>query len=307
MRVQRTRIDEDPTLLQSVFCHVSVFCPVEALAWGLGVLVVVVVGLGLVTTWAYLCSPCDRLLSAWFGVWFLCGAIWRQAIVRFRSRVPQLMESMAIIMGLTLLWCGNAYLTQSVTCSETSSWFFSLAKLQIHLAGLVLVVRMVLLFFPGTRAAIMRMHRPPMMARDEGMGRPSLMLYFDQHGELFVARRGWLDMSPAQAMAASPDTICKMAVVDFDRELFADPQNPQDSRPSRTCCICLSQYNEHKTIVKTPCGHYMHKQCLEECLQVRRHCPICRTDVQVACQRPCVNSSDSQASMTGLQSAEQIV
>jgi len=160
---------------------------------------------------------------------------------------------MRILQQIVFLWYGNAFLTLSVTCSQTSPWLFSFAKWYWFLSVPVVLASVVLIF----------------------LGSACLVAV------IFMARRGLLDWSP---MAASPDTIGKMAVVDYNKESFADPEKPRDLRPSGTCCICHEEYNEHKAIVKTPCGHYMHRQCLEPWLRASRTCPICRVDVEGACK-----------------------
>jgi len=224
-------------------------------------------------------SPCDQPLNVWLGVWLLSNWIenlvtkdprcrrlalraltcwsgdFEAGLQALPARVPVLSACISILRQLVFLWYGNTLLTQSVTCSQTSPWLFSFASWYWFLSVPVVVVSIVLIFLGSAWMVALS----------------------------FIARRGWLNWSP---MAASPDTIDKMAVVDYDKECFADPEEPQDFRPSRTCCICHEQYNERKVIVKTPCGHYMHRHCLEPWLRVSRTCPMCRADVQAACKNP---------------------
>jgi len=95
---------------------------------------------------------------------------------------------------------------------------------------------------------------------------------------LWAARNGYL----GQVEAASPDTIDKIETVKFDLELFANPSDPNDSRPVGECCICLEAYNDSKPIKRTRCGHFMHRECLEPWLLAARSCPACRNDLEVA-------------------------
>ncbi|CAE8654854.1 unnamed protein product [Polarella glacialis] len=47
------------------------------------------------------------------------------------------------------------------------------------------------------------------------------------------------------------------------------------------CCICCGEeYLSGALMMKTPCGHYFHKDCLQRWLCVRRTCPICRLDFE---------------------------
>jgi hypothetical protein len=38
-------------------------------------------------------------------------------------------------------------------------------------------------------------------------------------------------------------------------------------------------FDEKITIVKTPCGHYYHKDCLEKWLKLAQTCPLCRLNL----------------------------
>jgi len=222
-------------------------------------------------------SPCDQPLTAWLGVWLLSNWLEVQVVhgprcrrlalraltcwsgnpeadfLTLPMRVPVILASVGILRQLVFLWYGHIYLTHSVTCSQTSPWLFSFARWYWSLLVPVVVVNVGL-----------------MLAGSAG----SVLL-------ISMARRGLLDWSP---IAARPDTIGKMAVVEYDEESYADPEEPQDLRPSGTCCICHEQYNRHSAIVRTPCGHYMHRHCLEPWLRVSRHCPVCRANVESACR-----------------------
>jgi len=237
-------------------------------------------------------SPCDQPLNVWLGVWLLsnCIEFWvikdpwcRHLALRaftcwsgdleaglraLPARVPVISACIGILRQPVLLWYGNTVLTQSVTCSQTSPWLFSFASWYWFLSVPVVVVNVVLILSGSAWSVAM----------------------------IVMARRGLLDWSP---MAASPGTIDKMAVVEYDNEFFADLEEPQDLRPSGTCCICHEQYNERKAIVKTPCGHYMHQQCLEPWLRVSRNCPMCRADVEAAYKNPVASGSTPEPSMIG--------
>merc|ERR1711869_159038 len=40
--------------------------------------------------------------------------------------------------------------------------------------------------------------------------------------------------------------------------------------------------NAEKAILRTPCDHYFHKDCLGEWLKLAKTCPICRSDLDEA-------------------------
>jgi hypothetical protein len=93
----------------------------------------------------------------------------------------------------------------------------------------------------------------------------------------------WLAVMPGSlqlARGARPGTLESMQVVEYDASLFADTDEPSDARPQGECCFCLEEYCEDAVIVKTPCGHYMHKECLSRWLQTSYLCPICRGDLE---------------------------
>lgn len=94
---------------------------------------------------------------------------------------------------------------------------------------------------------------------------------------LTAATRGLLQT----ARGAKPGTMDDMQEVAYEEELFAKENDPSDDRPQRECCICLQEYEPLEgAIVKTPCRHYMHRDCLARWLQTSHFCPICRGDLE---------------------------
>merc|ERR1711976_641668 len=79
--------------------------------------------------------------------------------------------------------------------------------------------------------------------------------------------------------AAHPNSINEMELVEYRPEVFADLEDPADSRPAGECCICLEAYDASKQIRRTPCGHMMHHSCLDLWLQTAHTCPACRQDL----------------------------
>jgi len=93
---------------------------------------------------------------------------------------------------------------------------------------------------------------------------------------LTAATRGLLQTT----RGAKPGTLDDMQNVDFDEELFAKADDPSDDRPQRECCFCLEEYDEHSAIIRTPCRHMMHRECLAKWLQTSHYCPICRGNLE---------------------------
>lgn len=93
---------------------------------------------------------------------------------------------------------------------------------------------------------------------------------------LRAAARGLLQTT----RGAKSGTIEMMDAVDYDPELFADPDDPGDARPQKECCFCLEEYDKSTAIIRTPCQHFMHKECLTKWLCSSHCCPICRGDLE---------------------------
>lgn len=79
---------------------------------------------------------------------------------------------------------------------------------------------------------------------------------------------------------AKPGTLDLMQAIEYDAELFADSNDLTDARPQKECCFCLEEYDQDTAIIKTPCQHLMHRECLARWLQTSHFCPICRGDLE---------------------------
>lgn len=93
---------------------------------------------------------------------------------------------------------------------------------------------------------------------------------------MWAARNGLLTTN----RGAKPGTLENLEVLTYDPATFADPNCSEDARPTGECCICLKEYDAETAIVRTPCNHIMHKDCLGKWLQASRHCPLCRQDLE---------------------------
>jgi hypothetical protein len=108
------------------------------------------------------------------------------------------------------------------------------------------------------------------------------LLLVEPFARLFMGFVHWVASNGllVTTRGAKPGTLDAMQVVTYDVNLFADPNDPSDSRPQRECCFCLEEYDTDMVIVNTPCNHMMHKDCLGRWLQTSHYCPICRADVE---------------------------
>lgn len=95
---------------------------------------------------------------------------------------------------------------------------------------------------------------------------------------LWAATNGFLTTS----RGAKTGTLEAMEVIEYNPEMFAATDDPSDSRPQKECCFCLDEYDADMVIIRTPCQHIMHRDCLARWLQTSHFCPICRADVEEA-------------------------
>lgn len=94
----------------------------------------------------------------------------------------------------------------------------------------------------------------------------------------WAARRGLL----VTGRGAKTGTLDRMQIVSFKKELFAQPDDPCDSRAQGQCCICFEHFSSDKRIVRTPCQHFLHRSCLKLWLRASSTCPICRCNLEEA-------------------------
>jgi len=96
--------------------------------------------------------------------------------------------------------------------------------------------------------------------------------------------QGWIK-SPN---AARDDTIEQLEQVKFVDRAFgemasaagvAGGHGSEDQALPRDCCCCMEAFDAVKPIVRTPCGHYYHQECLKQWLKAARTCPLCRSDL----------------------------
>jgi hypothetical protein len=46
------------------------------------------------------------------------------------------------------------------------------------------------------------------------------------------------------------------------------------------CPMCCEEFAEGEDATRLPCCHYLHPKCMEEWLQTKDFCPICRSPVE---------------------------
>jgi hypothetical protein len=56
---------------------------------------------------------------------------------------------------------------------------------------------------------------------------------------------------------------------------------------SDECPLCLCDYEVGDRIMRLPCLHGAHEECLTQCLDKSAHCPVCKLNVQEALKAMC--------------------
>lgn len=80
------------------------------------------------------------------------------------------------------------------------------------------------------------------------------------------------------------ETKLKLAVLSLEDVVVSSKSNvlETDECLSDCCSICLGEWNDEEcadmNVVKLPCLHAFHEECLMEWLQGNTHCPMCRDE-----------------------------
>lgn len=213
-----------------------------------------------VTIWAAVAvdqdadKECDTPIRAyvWGFIALLCWVSWCQGlfikcVLGYDPREDGAERPLrvSIYQGVFLLinvaWniAGLVWVITSETCAETAPALYNSAKVLVFLQ---LSVYILLAF---VMASLM------------------WMIWAVRHGQI-------------QSNAAPDGFVNSLEVIQFDPALFDDDTNPKD------CPICYDAFDHEggdKAIVKTPCNHVYHRQCLGNWLRSQRTCPVCRTDL----------------------------
>lgn len=198
---------------------------------------------------AYTSLPCDQNLAFWLVV--------RNILTWLAPKMPapndpdeeratRQRSTARIAATFCTVWLiiGFYATTQAVTCPLTSPVLFEWVR---FLAIFGILVHVLNIFLPFVLIF-------------------GAMLYQN------LVSRGWLK-SPN---AASDKAIERMEAVEFDSEAF---KGDSSAAVPAECCCCMEEFGEQKQIVRTPCVHYFHHECLKEWLKVAKTCPLCRSDL----------------------------
>ncbi|GMH95891.1 hypothetical protein TrST_g3404 [Triparma strigata] len=101
---------------------------------------------------------------------------------------------------------------------------------------------------------------------------PCIFIYLLRSGVLFANPNG----AHGRTMGLEKSLFEQLPIIKFNPELFDNETHPTE------CCICMVDFDttdDDKGIIKTPCSHVFHKECLATWLKNHRHCPLCRKDL----------------------------
>lgn len=80
---------------------------------------------------------------------------------------------------------------------------------------------------------------------------------------------------PQPNQGATEEQLDALKLVTFVPSLFNDPDDAK-------CSICLGDYEDGEQLRELKCLHYFHKECVDEWLVHKKHCPLCQQDIENA-------------------------
>lgn len=199
----------------------------------------------------YYDAPCDQPLGDWLLVKLTLDVI--SSAIQQRPRAGDPPRPLTwFILGLQNAWLvlGFHWCGECRTCQTSSPELFKWVQFLVVFGTVVTLLLMLLpvLFYMAVL----------------------LLVYLIGSGRL------------ANKRAAREDTLSLLEKVPYRAELFSNSSDPDDDRPSGDCCCCCEDFNDQKPILRTPCNHYFHEDCLAQWLKLAKTCPICRQDLDQA-------------------------
>jgi len=194
-------------------------------------------------------QTCDRPLWYW-----LCGHI---VLGMLRELSWQPLKGFLLFLHVVWTFYGFLWFSKANTCRSTSPELYEWVEVILMIASIFLAATTLL----------------------------PLTFYVTVMVLVILVNRGVI----SNQKAARDGTLDRLEVIEFDAELFAPPDETaqkDDPRPAGECCCCTELFDSELPVVKTPCGHYYHKECLGDWLKLARTCPLCRCDLEEAVWNP---------------------
>jgi len=80
----------------------------------------------------------------------------------------------------------------------------------------------------------------------------------------------------------SVEVAMLLSMLPHERWSYKYIRDEDTGKGDSECRVCLSEYEPDEDLVRLPCMHYAHLQCMEEWLIRSPKCPVCRTNVREA-------------------------
>jgi hypothetical protein len=188
-------------------------------------------------------QACDRPLWWWLFGHLVLGMV--------RELCPKATKNFLLLTHVVWTIYGFVWFNQAVTCKASSPNLFQWVQVVLLIATV---------FLTGSTLLPLTFYLTVM-----------LLIALVSHGVI------------SNQKAAREGTVERLQVVEYDPDSFAPSSgSADDSRPSGECCCCTEPFDVQQPIVRTPCGHYYHKECVGDWLKLARTCPLCRCDLEEA-------------------------
>jgi hypothetical protein len=191
-------------------------------------------------------EPCDRPLWYW-----LCGHI---VLGMLRELSWQPLKGILLFIHVVWTFFGFMWFSKATTCRSSSPELYNWVQVILMIASIFLAATTLL----------------------------PLTFYITVMVLVILVNRGVI----SNQKAAREGTLEKLEVIEYNPELFAPPNSPDDPRPAGECCCCTETFDNVTPVVRTPCQHYYHKECIGDWLKLARTCPLCRCDLEEAVWNP---------------------
>ncbi len=92
------------------------------------------------------------------------------------------------------------------------------------------------------------------------------------------------DVKEERWRSRSQEFINKLPIVIFkkqDKKCTSCSETPQKGVGAtfESCLVCQCSYEDGETLRKLPCNHYYHVDCIDQWLQMKNTCPVCKRSI----------------------------
>lgn len=114
------------------------------------------------------------------------------------------------------------------------------------------------------------------------MPRPFLYLLFHNHNDdvrdfdASCCCSGYGDIYIFQRFRIGSQAATELELDELPQEVY-EGDNDSDEE---MCSICINGYDRGDQLVRLPCDHRFHRDCIASWLRIKRICPLCRHDIR---------------------------